>query len=53
MDCSDEITVRGRKNKVGNGVFGTKLFLKHQLQNPKGAILNKMIGFGFCVFKFS
>ena len=47
MDCSDEITVRERKNKVGNGVFGTKLFLKHQLQNPKGAILHKIIGFEF------
>ena len=52
MDCKDEITVRGRKNKVGNGICGTKLFLKHQIQTLR-EYFNKTIGFGLCVFKFS
>ena len=47
MDCNDEITVRGKKNKVGNGICRTKLFLKHQFQSPKGVIFNKRIGFEF------
>ena len=37
IDCNDEITVRGRKNKVRNG----NTLAQNKFQNPKGEIFKQ------------